>query len=71
MHQELSANADALGAPRMRRLAERAASRELPGQLMRGYPAPAPAQRAASRQIAALMQAAGTSRRTAAGPGLV
>jgi hypothetical protein len=63
MHQGLSANADALGAPLMRRLDERAVFTELAGQLRRHDLIPA--HLAASRQ---------TTRRLdhrLAGPGLV
>jgi allantoate deiminase len=57
MPQGLRANADAYGAPLMRRLDELATSTEVPGQLTRRYLSRA--HLAASRQVAAWMQEAG------------
>ena len=62
MPQGLRANADAYGAPLMRRLDEPAACTEVPGQLTRRYLSRA--HLAASRQVAAWMQEAGMGVRT-------
>src|SRR5262245_60532478 len=62
MHQGLRANADAHGAPLMRRLDELATFTEVPGQLTRRYLSPA--HLAASRQVAAWMREAGMGVRT-------
>jgi allantoate deiminase len=62
MPQGLRANADAYGAPLMRRLDELAAFTEVPGQLTRRYLSRA--HLAASRQVAAWMQEAGMGVRT-------
>ncbi len=62
MPQGLRANADAYGAPLMRRLDELATYTEVPGQLTRRYLSRA--HLAASRQVAAWMQEAGMGVRT-------
>ena len=62
MPQGLRANADAYGAPLMRRLDELASFTEVPGQLTRRYLSRA--HLAASRQVAAWMQEAGMGVRT-------
>jgi allantoate deiminase len=62
MPQGLRANADAYGAPLMRRLDEPATCTEVPGQLTRRYLSRA--HLAASRQVAACMQEAGMGVRT-------
>jgi allantoate deiminase len=62
MLQGLTANANAYGAPLMRRLDELAAFTEVPGQLTRRYLSRA--HLTASRQVAAWMQEAGMGLRT-------
>jgi allantoate deiminase len=62
MPQGLRANADAYGAPLMRRLDELATYTQVPGQLTRRYLSRA--HLAASRQVAAWMQEAGMGVRT-------